>query len=40
LQGALKQISGDHKTESAAITDLQTAIKAVNPDLAEKVGYR
>lgn len=38
FQAALKQISGDHKTESTAISDLQAAIKAVNPDLAEKVS--
>ena len=38
LQAALKKISADHKTETAAITDLQAVIKAVNPDLAEKVS--
>lgn len=38
FQTALKQITGDHKTESGAISDLQALIKSVNPDLAEKVS--
>ncbi len=38
FQAALKKISSDHKAESAAISDLQAVIKAVNPDLAEKVS--
>lgn len=38
FQATQKQIACDHKNESTAISDLQAAIKSVNPDLAEKVN--
>ena len=34
----LKRITNDQKDETTAVADLQAAIKAVNPDLGEKVS--
>ena len=34
----LKRITDDQKAETAAVADLQAAIKAVNPDLGEEVS--
>lgn len=33
----MKKIAADHKTETSAVSDLQSTIKNVNPDLSEKV---
>jgi len=38
FQASLKKIAADHKNETTAITELQTTIKNVNPELGEKVG--
>jgi len=38
FQATLKKIAADHKNETTAITELQTTIKNVNPELGEKVG--
>lgn len=38
FQNMLKRITNDQKAETTAVADLQATIKAVNPDLGEKVS--